>query len=459
MKKRAKQLAMLGLTVTMMCGTQMTAFASGLGEEAPVAIETEAKAIANEETEEEVVTGTEVMETPRVEKVAGTEELVGMGVSVEAETEAEAPAEKTEAETDADTDAVPTPAPQADVEATTDTNTEATEPEAEEQADAEVTGEIANVNFPTMVDDVITVTDKDFYSLGNFMVADIPVEVRVSTSTGSYEGFGVDTYGSPFGVIPLDDEDGDGVFTSGLTVSKDDLIKEGGTKTYTCRFNLNYYYDNENGYPTRKELDREQPQITVKYVADDNGNNGGTVTPEPEKDGWIKTEEGWKYYENGQKVTGWKAVSEKWYYFNEDGIMETGWVSVGGHWYYLNSSGAMETGWTSVGSHWYYLNADGTMETGWVSVGSHWYYLNADGSMATGWVSVGGHWYYLNADGTMATGWVSVGGHWYYLNTDGTMATGWASVGGHWYYLNEDGTMASNQWIDGWYVDASGKML
>lgn len=89
MKKRAKQLAMLGLTVTMMCGTQMTAFASGLGEEAPVAIETEAKATANEETEEvkveakeekadakeevkteieDVVTGTEVAETPVVEE-------------------------------------------------------------------------------------------------------------------------------------------------------------------------------------------------------------------------------------------------------------------------------------------------------------------------------------------------------------------------------------------------------
>ena len=251
-----------------------------------------------------------------------------------------------------------------------------------------------------MVDDVITVTDKDFYSLGNFMVADIPVEVRVSTSTGSYESFGVDTYGSPFGVIPLDDEDGDGVFTSGLTVSKDDLIKEGGTKTYTCRFNLNYYYDNENGYPTRKELDREQPQITVKYVADDNGNNGGTVTPEPEKpqpepekpnpdggnggtetpdpeqpekpdggnggtetpdpekDGWIKTEEGWKYYENGQKATGWKAVSENWYYFNEDGIMATGWVSVGGHWYYLNADGTMASNQWIDG---WYVDASGKM--------------------------------------------------------------------------------------------------
>ena len=52
----------------------------------------------------------------------------------------------------------------------------------------------------------------------------------------------------------------------------------------------------------------------------------------------------------------------------------------------------------------------------------------------------------------------SVGGHWYYLNADGTMETGWVFVDGHWYYLNTDGTMASNQWIDGYYVDASGKM-
>lgn len=59
----------------------------------------------------------------------------------------------------------------------------------------------------------------------------------------------------------------------------------------------------------------------------------------------------------------------------------------------------------------------------------------------------------------METGWASIGGHWYYLNTDGTMETGWASIDGYWYYLNADGTMASNQWIDGYYVDASGKMV
>ena len=177
------------------------------------------------------------------------------------------------------------------------------------------------------------------------------------------------------------------------------------------------------------------------------------------KEGWKTTENGWEYYENGKKVVGWKAILGTWYYFNENGIMVTGWLFTGNTWYYLNDSGAMETGWVLVGETWYYMNNNGAMETGWVLVGETWYYMNSSGAMETGWVSVGGHWYYLNTDGTMETGWISVGGHWYYLNTDGTMETGWVLVGSDWYYLNTDGTMASNQWIDGYYVDASGKMV
>ena len=444
MKKRAKQLAMLGLTVTMMCGTQMTAFASGLGEEAPVAIETEAKATANEETEEvkveakeekadakeevktevkeEVVTGTEVAETPVVEEtevketVAGTEELVGLGVSTEAEAETEAPAEETEAETDADTDTVPTPAPQADVEANADTTIEA---EADEVKD--VQGELTGIDFTTAEGGVVTVTDADF----NSGVVAIPYVLHGTPYDGGLDnGIYFDVISSgDFGIDNPQDLDGNGNYEGAFYAHKDALVAEGGTKTYSGTFKM---MDTEAGGVD----DTLDFSVTVKYVADGtvtpepekpqpDGGNGGTETPDPEKDGWIKTEEGWKYYENGQKATGWKAVSENWYYFNEDGIMATGWVSVG----------------------------------------SHWYYLNADGSMATGWASVGGHWYYLNTDGSMATGWASVGGHWYYLNTDGSMATGWVSVGGHWYYLNTDGSMASSQWIDGWYVDASGKML
>ena len=178
-----------------------------------------------------------------------------------------------------------------------------------------------------------------------------------------------------------------------------------------------------------------------------------------ENEGWKKTENGWEYYENGQKVIGWLYTGNHWYYMNDNGIMVTGWAAVDGHWYYMDQWGAMETGWVLVGNTWYYMNNSGAMETGWVLVGDTWYYMNGSGAMETGWVLVGDTWYYMNGSGAMQTGWVAVGGHWYYMDQWGEMRTGWALVGDDWYYLNADGTMASNQWIGGYYVDASGKMV
>ena len=177
-----------------------------------------------------------------------------------------------------------------------------------------------------------------------------------------------------------------------------------------------------------------------------------------EKDGWNETTDGWEYYEDGKKATGWKEISKHWYYFNEKGIMATGWVYVNGHYYYMDQWGAMCTGWVSVNGHWYYMDHWGAMATGWVYVNGHYYHMDQWGAMQTGWVSVGGHWYYLNADGAMATGWVYVGGYWYYLDQWGAMQTGWVQVGNDWYYMNADGTMATNQWIGSYYVGASGRM-
>ena len=277
---------MLGLTVTMMCGTQMTAFASGLGEEAPVAIETEAKATANEETEEvkveakeekadakeevktevkeEVVTGTEVAETPVVEEtevketVAGTEELVGLGVS----TEAEAETAETEKE-DAVEDAVPTQAPQADVEANADTNTEA---EVDEVKD--VQGELTGIDFTTAEGGVVTVTDADF----NSGVVAIPYVLHGTPYDGGLDNgvyFDVISSGD-FGIDNPQDLDGHGNYEGAFYANKDVLVAEGGTKTYSGTFKM---MDTEAGGVD----DTLDFSVTVKYVAD------GTVTPEPEK--------------------------------------------------------------------------------------------------------------------------------------------------------------------------------
>ena len=118
-----------------------------------------------------------------------------------------------------------------------------------------------------------------------------------------------------------------------------------------------------------------------------------------EKSGWVETTDGWEYYEDGKKVTGWKEISKHWYYFSANGIMATGWVDVDGTWYYMNNSGAMATGWVDVDGTWYYMHADGSMAASeWIYVGDEWYYLNADGTMATNqWI--GG--YYVGASGKM----------------------------------------------------------
>ena len=155
-----------------------------------------------------------------------------------------------------------------------------------------------------------------------------------------------------------------------------------------------------------------------------------------ENEGWKKTENGWEYYENGQKVIGWLYTGNHWYYMNDNGIMVTGWAAVDGHWYYMDQWGAMETGWVLVGNTWYYMNNSGAMEIGWVLVGDTWYYMNTDGAMQTGWVAVNGYWYYLNSDGSMASSqWIGD------------------------YYVQADGSMATSTWIGGYYVDASGKWV
>ena len=205
----------------------------------------------------------------------------------------------------------------------------------------------------------------------------------------------------------------------------------------------------------------------------------GVIYETETETGWQSDSAGWWYNdENGNYVTDWKYIDGKWYYFASNGYMQTGWVYVNGHYYYMDQWGAMCTGWVYVNGHYYYMDHWGAMCTGWVYVNGHYYYMDHWGAMCTGWVYVNGHYYYMDHWGAMCTGWVYVNGHYYYMDHWGAMCTGWVYVNGHyyymdhwgamqtgwvlvgsdWYYMNTDGSMATSQWIDGYYVDASGKM-
>lgn len=65
------------------------------------------------------------------------------------------------------------------------------------------------------------------------------------------------------------------------------------------------------------------------------------------ENGWQGNDtDGWYYYEDGQKATGWKFINNVWYYFDRSGLMaQDELVYISGETYYLNPTGAMATGW------------------------------------------------------------------------------------------------------------------
>lgn len=199
---------------------------------------------------------------------------------------------------------------------------------------------------------------------------------------------------------------------------------------------------------------------------------------ETSKQGWIKENGSWYFYQNQ------KPVTKQWqgdYYLKADGKMaEKEWIYDADYqgWYYLQSDGSYAY------STWqgdYYINSNGKMAMAeWIYdknykawyylkgngayARSEWqkeYYLKADGKMAVSeWVqnALENAWYYLKGDGSYAHDeWVGS----YYLKSNGKMAAlEWIYDKSYeaWYYLKSDGTYAYDQEVDGYYLESDGKM-
>ena len=204
------------------------------------------------------------------------------------------------------------------------------------------------------------------------------------------------------------------------------------------------------------------------------------VTPKPaevKKQGWVKEESTWYYYENGVLARN-KWISST-YWVGADGKMATSsWVD--NDRYYVGANGAWvkdakkpeaekpiekKQGWVKEGNTWYFYYQGQITKNAWV--GSYW--LGADGKMATSsWVDNGR--YYVGVNGVWdknakkpeapkpvekKQGWKKENNIWYYYNEDGTLVRNkWAGN----YWLGSDGKMATNAWVDNgrYYVDANG---
>ncbi len=92
------------------------------------------------------------------------------------------------------------------------------------------------------------------------------------------------------------------------------------------------------------------------------------------------------YYINkdGVKVTGWKTIKKKRYYFDKNGVMlKNKWKNKGDDKYYLGKEGAAVIGWQEIKKDTYYFTSDAKMATGEVYVGLSKCNFGEDGKLVS----------------------------------------------------------------------------
>ena len=224
---------------------------------------------------------------------------------------------------------------------------------------------------------------------------------------------------------------------------------------------------------------------------------------------WIAMDGTWKLAKDGRIATGWQTWDKNLYYLNSNGSMKANeaftdggklyffrswggaykncWYTSGGKKYYLHdNSAAYQNEWLKADGKWYYFQSDSTMATDtwidnyyvdasgvwipskekptdkWITSGNRKWYRHADGSYTKNdWEVIDGKYYRFDKDGWMVTGWQKIGNVTYYMDktTGERYGEGWHWIDGNCYYMNANGEMAVDTWIDGYYVDASGKWI
>ncbi|MCR5287607.1 MAG: polysaccharide deacetylase family protein [Saccharofermentans sp.] len=185
------------------------------------------------------------------------------------------------------------------------------------------------------------------------------------------------------------------------------------------------------------------------------------------KNGWVTTDEGTFYYEDGQAYAGLKVMPDGTvryfdpatfamakgeqeidgnnYLFNDEGVMQTGFQTTDGVTKYYNpETGILMTGWLEIDGKKYYADpATVTLSTGLTDIeGKQYFFDETSGVMTTGWVDIGEDTYFFEEEtGAGKEGIIDIDGKTYGF-IDGKMIKGQrAMAGNHLYYFGEDGAV------------------
>ena len=134
---------------------------------------------------------------------------------------------------------------------------------------------------------------------------------------------------------------------------------------------------------------------------------------------------------------------------------------INGKWYGADgkSTYAGTLSWKSNSTGWWVEDTAGWYpQNSWQKIDGKWYYFKPDGYMASSeyyggyWFNGDGSWdetYYLTWKSNSTGWWVEDKSGWWPSNS-------WLKIDGYWYYFKADGYMATSQYVDGYWINASG---
>ena len=170
------------------------------------------------------------------------------------------------------------------------------------------------------------------------------------------------------------------------------------------------------------------------------------VEPVPEdvhEDGFFKEDGKWYYYENGEKVKGFKEIDGHTYYFRKKtGERVKGFRTIDGQkYYFIKKNGHMAKGFLKLSDNKYYFDEKtGVMAKGLTKVGDHTYHFKKKtGIMSHGFITIGGYKYYFKkSNGRMAKGFMTISKEKYYFSKkNGHMLKGFQKIKGKKYYFGK----------------------
>lgn len=182
--------------------------------------------------------------------------------------------------------------------------------------------------------------------------------------------------------------------------------------------------------------------------------------------GWLNVGSNTYYYQNGVKLTGFRKIGTKYYYFTSAGVMRKNVLMVSSkkEYFYLGSDGArVEYGWVQYNGRYYFMR-NGVAIKGLQTVGKNVYYFSKTYGYRAENMLIGtnGQVYYFGKNGVQQRGWVKLeynGKPYYHFFSllNGAAYRGWHSVGGKLYYFRGGTNLLTGSRLENCTVAYKGK--